>query len=204
MRRVWIFLPALVLVVLACGPANPVVPTALPPEPSPTPSHVFGAPWLLPAGQYLFVEAAIQIEGIVQSGNPTPGFNDNMPTYEFNPVTGVLLSKAGFMPPKDSKVIIGVRRSLRGVVGSGSSSIVTAYTKLPAVDPDVMRVVAVDVDGSARLGVGSDEFILKPQESKDINKAETQAAPGGSLKLTTKTHITNYGVQALSKIVAGP
>lgn len=195
---------SLLLIVLSLGCSPAAAPSPTVPQPSPTPGHIQAGAWLLPDGQYLFVEVSSQIESTVVEGKPKTEANTDMLTYDFDAATGTLKSRAGFMPPHDAKVIVGVRRAVRGATGSGSSSVLNAYTALPAGDGALVRVIGVDSDGAARMEVGKETFILLAQQSKAFSQDETQTVSGGKIKLATKTRVTNLGVQALSKIVVMP
>ena len=197
-------LVTLCLIAISCAPAVSDTTASASPVPSPTPSHVVPMPWLLPDGQYVFIETTTEVDSAVIDGKPAPGQNVDMPTYDFDAVVGVLKSRAGFMPPKDAKVIIGFRRVLRGPVGAGASSVLTAYSSLPAGNADMIQIEAVDGDAAARMNYRGQVFILKASESKEFNATETQAVTGGTLRLTTRTRAMNWGAQSLSKISVAP
>ena len=204
MKCLSVALATLCLIAIGCAPAaTETPPTASPATPA-TPSHVVPMPWLLPDGQYVFIETTTEVDSVVVDGKPAPGQNVDMPTYDFDGAAGVLKSRAGFMPPKDAKVIIGLRRTLRGPVGAGASSVLTAYSSLPAGTADVIQVEAVDGDAAARLNYHGQVFILKPSESKEFNTTETQPVTGGSLRLMTRTRAMNWGSQLLGKITTAP
>ena len=162
MKCLSVTLATLYFIVIGCVPTVPETP-----------------PWLLAEGQYVFIETTTEVDSVVVDGKPAPGQNVDMPTYDFDGAAGVLKSRAGFMPPKDAKVIIGLRRTLRGPVGAGASSVLTAYSSLPAGTADMIQVEAVDGDAAARLNYHGQVFILKPSESKEFNATETQAVTGG-------------------------
>lgn len=201
----------LVLVVaMACGPAptpdtvaatrTPVpTPTASPSPAGPTMTPEHG--WELPAGKYLFIDHHLHVEGVCVEGECQPGPEIDFPTYTFAQETGTLNSWLALDVSDDLKVVVGNGTSLGGVAGGGAGTRLTEVYTVPA-EIGGLRIVQVDLDGTAYLEYGGELLVLAPGESWTNTTEEVRQQDAGKARLTTTDRIVNYGILDTARIVS--
>ncbi|RPI56181.1 MAG: hypothetical protein EHM56_04675 [Chloroflexi bacterium] len=197
-----LFAALLLAVAAACGPAvtpTPVpIPTASPAALAPTMAPQHG--WELPAGQVLFIDRHVRVDGTCLEGDCQPGPMIDFPTYGFDPETGILDSRLPLDVNDDLKVVYGNGTSLRGVAGGGAA---TGLTEVYAVPAEIqgLRFVQVDRDGTAYLEHGGELLVLAPGQTWTNTTEEIQEQGTGKASFTTTDTIVNYGILDKSKIV---
>ena len=205
MRKRLLTLALLLAVTAACGAqptATPVEPTTAPAQPTATPIPATAAPehgWLLPADKYLFIDHHIHVAGECVEGECDPGPMVDFPTYDLDPETGVLQSWVAFEVKEGLMVVYGDGVSLSGAAGGGAATGLTGVYTLPA-QLDNLRIVQVDLDGTAHLEYGGRSLALVPGQEWLETTEETQTQEGGQLKLTTADRFYNYGILDKAKM----
>jgi hypothetical protein len=181
----------LLAVATACGPASTPAPTATagPPRPTMAPQHG----WELPAGQVLFINRHVRVEGTCIEGDCQPGPMIDFPTYRFDPETGILESWFALNLGDDLKVLYGNGTSLRGLAGGGAATGLTEVASLPA-EVEGLRIVQVDRDGTAYLEHGDELLVLAPGQEWTTTTQEVQEQEDGKVRLTSTEQIVNYGI----------
>ena len=199
-------LPALAAVLLlglaACGPAPTATPapTASPGPPSPTtaaPQHA----WELPAGQVLFIDRHVHVDGTCVEGECLPGPMIDFPTYSFDPETGTLDSRLVLEVSDDLKVLYGNGMSLGGIAGGGAATGLTGVYTVPA-EIEGLSIVQVDRDGTAYLEHGGALLVLAPAETWTNTTEEVREQGTGKARLITTDTIVNYGILDKDNILA--
>lgn len=193
-------LPALVA---ACGPAPTATPkpspTASPSAPAATMAPQHG--WELPAGQVLFLDHHVSVDGECVAGDCQPGPMIDFPTYSFDPETRTLDSRLALELRDDLKVVYGSGMSLHGVAGGGAATGLTEVHTLPA-EIQGLRIVQVDRDGTATLEYGGEVLALTPGETWTNTIEEVREQGAGKARLTTVDTIVNHGILDKTKIEA--
>lgn len=156
--------------------------------------------WELPAGQVLFIDRRVHLEGACIEGDCQPGPMIDFPTYRFDPETGILNSWLPVDLGDDLQMLYGNGTSLAGLAGGGAASGLTEIYAIPAKVEGV-RIVQVDGDGTAYLESGGELLVLAPGQAWTNTTEDVEEQEDGKVRLTSTEQIVNHGILDTDKIV---
>ncbi len=159
---------------------------------------------ILPAGQFVFIDHHVHMEGVLLEGE-SRGLMIDFPTYSFDREGRKLSGLVNFAVNDSLLVVYGDGSSLGGAMGGGAATMLGAAYALP-YSKGGLTIVSVKENGSVTTEYKNETIRLSSGESwtRITSEVRTEGGYGGSqsrMNVTTMDRIVNYGLLNKTDIV---
>jgi len=162
--------------------------TAVEPEP----------PYKVPAGQYIFVEHHVHVDGVTIEGDYYGPMID-FPTYIFDSSNGILQGMINFTKADSLIGVYGDGESLSGAAGKGAGTVVSGIYSLPHQN-NKFNLTRIDKGGIVTIKYNDSTHVLATRKEWISITSKLDTTQRGIARLIATDRIVNYGLQLKSKI----